>query len=208
VYRSVNRGGSQCGVHLVPTAGNGLYLGAGNSLSWLEDSRIRFETLRYLMDEVEADVLGDHQMYSAKGSILRGDRCRTIDYKPLLGNLSQNSNIIFATGFNRVGLTFAPLIARDVLNLLTGKEPSYFPGFPPQRSMIPYGVLEESAKEFSNITCANLIEHNLLNYKDLNRKKEDLYLVGCALNKSINTKLSLDEKHGHTPDALSVINEL
>jgi glycine/D-amino acid oxidase-like deaminating enzyme len=205
VYRSVNRGGSQCGLHLVPNSSNEFYIGAGNALSWQSNENYRFETIRYLMNQLEDDLMGVNSMYSITGDILMGNRVRTADYLPLLGPLSGNSSIIIATGFNRVGLTMAPLISKDILNLLEGNEPRYFPGYLPDRNLIPYGTIEQSSNSFSEVTCANLIEHGLVLHHEIDSKKQELLKVGYDLNNKANSVFCLQKDFGHTPDALSVL---
>lgn len=205
VYRSVNRGGSQCGLHLVPLSNTNYYLGAGNTLSWDMSNHLRFETVRYLMNELEADILGKNGMYKSQGNILRGDRTRTFDYKPVLGTLKENRNIVIATGFNRVGLTMSPVIAHDIINIINDRETEYFSGYCPQRQPQPYGTINSSAEEFSEIVLANLIEHSLVNESELLTKKKELYEDGLRLNKIINDNLKLDGNFGHSPDALSVL---
>lgn len=209
VYRSVNRGGSQCGLHFVPGMGHNIgYLGAGNSLSLQADANIRFETVRYLMDELEQDLIGKRGMYRSKGSILTGDRCRSMDYQPTFGKIKENDSVIMASGFNRIGLTYAPLIASDLKNIINDKEPKYFCNYEPQRHLIPYGTVSKSASDFADITCANLIEHQMISDNEISKKKEQLKLVGRDLNHSINVKFNLPIDHGHPADALSIIEKL
>lgn len=209
VYRSVNRGGSQCGLHFVPgVCSSEGYVGAGNTLSTGPDENIRFETVRYLMNELESDLIGVTGMYRSKGSILMGDRCRSMDYYPTLGTLKENQNIILASGFNRIGLTYAPLIAVDIAKFVSNNEALYFPGYIPQRALIPFGTVTESASEFSEITCANLIEHEMITKNQILEKKEELKQVGYNLNSRINRKFNLPVDHGHSADALSIIELL
>lgn len=205
VYRSVNRGGSQCGLHLVPNTESEFYIGAGNQLSWNSDKSYRFDTIRYLMNELEDDLFGASSMYSIKGDILRGNRARSADYLPLVGPLSVNSDIIFATGFNRIGLTMAPLIAGDVLNFIKGKTATYFSGYLPDRELVSYGEIATSSNSFAEVTCANLIEHNLLEDTGVQSKKQELVQLGYDLNKKANIAFDLPDTFGHTPDALSVL---
>ena len=55
VIRTSNRGGAQCGLHLVPyNLKNGeIYLGAGNYISSAEEPWARTETMKWLLDLVE-----------------------------------------------------------------------------------------------------------------------------------------------------------
>ena len=205
VYRSVNRGGSQCGLHLVPEGRSAFYIGAGNRLSWSTSEALRFDTIRYLMNETESDLFGKSSMYSARGNILTGDRARSVDYLPLLGPLSSNSNIIVASGFNRIGLTMSPLIADDILRLLNGDDAQYFTGYLPDRTPEPYGTMEQSAQKFSEVTCANLIEHDLIENELIADKLIELEAMGIELNGKINSIFGLPNDFGHTPDALSVL---
>lgn len=205
VYRSVNRGGSQCGLHLVPLKNGSAYVGAGNYLSWVPETQKRFETIRYLMNESEQDLLGPNGFYKAKGEILMGFRCRSFDYKPLLGPLQENPNIIVATGFNRVGLTMSPLIAQDVCAMMAGREATYFHSFLPQRQLIPSGDEASVCEDYSLITYANLVEHSLVNHEAEQMTRERLRAEGRMLNSKINERLKITNSFGHTPDALSVL---
>lgn len=205
VYRTVNRGGSQCGVHIVPCSAGKYYIGAGNALSWEPIVDLRFETVRYLMDQAEDDVIGRGGLYRATGEILNGDRARTVDYKPLLGHLNGYPHVIIAAGFNRVGLTMAPIIAEDVLAILKQESLAFFVNFKPQRKLISSGDVGEVIDEFARVTCANLIEHNKLTKDCIDEKMNELREVGKELNRLANEKFNLPVSFGHTPDALSVL---
>ena len=84
VVRTVNRGGAQCGIHLVPRANGTHYIGAGNYLAPFDErDDHRFETIRYLIDTVEEDIIGSKNTYNFRGSLLMGKRPRSFDGWPI-----------------------------------------------------------------------------------------------------------------------------
>ena len=65
VVRTVNRGGAQCGLHLVPRADGTHYIGAGNYLAEYDHRNDhRMETVRYLTAIAEDDILGEKNIYN------------------------------------------------------------------------------------------------------------------------------------------------
>ena len=111
--------GAQCGIHLVPRANGTHYIGAGNYLAPFDErDDHRFETIRYLIDTVEEDIIGSKNTYNFRGSLLMGKRPRSFDGWPIFGPLSSNPNIIVASGWNRIGFSLAPLIASEIVELL------------------------------------------------------------------------------------------
>ena len=208
VYRSVNRGGSQCGFHFVPCVNDGYYIGAGNRLAFKNDRSIRFETVRYLLNEAEQDLLGSQAIYAALGNVLLGNRSRSFDYYPIFGPLRENKSIFIAKGFNRVALSLAPLLANEIYDFFADECDEQLGNmFLPQRGFISHGSPEYCANEFALMTCANLIEHSLLKQSsaEYSEKLDELFNVGMDYIKLIQQRYNLDSEYGPAPDALSVL---
>ena len=56
VIRTVNRGGAQCGIHVVPRSDGVIYLGAGNYVSRPGPAPHRLDTITYLLATLEKDL--------------------------------------------------------------------------------------------------------------------------------------------------------
>lgn len=210
VVRTVNRGGAQCGVHVVPRANGTHYIGAGNYLSEFDNrTEHRLETVRYLTNVAEQDILGIQNTYNMRGSLILGKRPRSFDGWPLFGRLKQNESVIVASGWNRVGLTLSPLIAREIVGLITDSNSKNITSWEPDRSPVSFGTEEECANFFAKSRCANLIEHKILapNSKDYDNKFSELYILSQKYNKSITTKLGLNESFGIHPDLYGVLGQ-
>ena len=172
VIRTVNRGGAQCGLHTVPRTNNTLYLGAGNYISKPEKKAHRLETIRYLYDLFTNELVGKKHSYSLLGDISIGYRPRTIDGFPSIGCHDLYQNIFFATGTNRVGLTWAPEISDEANNWYFERETSnLFRGWHPNRKLISYGNSEECINYFINSRISAGLEHNNFTIADIEKMK-------------------------------------
>lgn len=175
VLRSVNRGGAQCGIHLVPRNESTYYLGAGNYISNSNNPELRIETVRYLFQTLIDDVIGNRLAYETTGKILTGSRPKSFDGVPLLGQLEHFDNVFVATGNNRVGLTLAPKIIQYMLAWLSGTLSLHdFEFMKPDRNPIKINSTEESLSYLVNTRISNILEHGLINNdRDEISKKED-----------------------------------
>ena len=172
VIRTVNRGGAQCGLHTVPRANNTLYLGAGNYISKPGKKTHRLETIRYLYDLFTNELVGKKNSYSLVGDLSIGYRPRTADGFPSIGCHGKYQNIFFATGTNRVGLTWAPEISNEASNWFFEKETSgLFQGWEPNRKFIAYGSDNECIDYFVNSRISAGLEHNNFQYSDIKKMK-------------------------------------
>ena len=172
VIRTVNRGGAQCGLHTVPRSNNTLYLGAGNYISKPGKKTHRLETIRYLYDLFTNELVGKKNSYSLVGDLSIGYRPRTIDGFPSIGCHGKYQNIFFATGTNRVGLTWAPEISNEASNWFFEKETSgLFKGWQPNRKFIAYGSDNECIDYFVNSRISAGLEHNNFQYSDIIKMK-------------------------------------
>jgi glycine/D-amino acid oxidase-like deaminating enzyme len=163
VFRSVNRGGAQCGIHLVPREDGKFYLGAGNYVSKIEDPVIRLDTIRYLLTTLENDLIGRASAYELTGEFVIGLRPRTLDGFPAIGSMKKNENIFIATGTNRAGLTWAPFVASQVLMWLQNDKLSdLIHGWHPDRSPIMFGTTTQGINYFVESRISNSKEHGLI----------------------------------------------
>lgn len=203
VIRTVNRGGAQCGLHTVPRSNGTLYLGAGNYISRPGISNHRLETIRYLYDLFSDELVGKNIAYPLFGDISLGYRPRTLDGFPSIGHHKKYSNIFFATGTNRVGLTWAPEIVIQVLKWLDGKEiSSDFCGWHPDRKIISYGNEKSCIKYFVDSRLSAGLEHS--NFSKTQTKKMRKELTSLAL-KQIKKIKSLYPGTMINPDNWQVI---
>ena len=163
VVRTVNRGGAQCGVHLVPVGDNGLYIGAGNTVAEVGEPNIRFETVSYLLRAAETEFLGRDLGYQLKGNIRLGLRPRSLDGFPMIGPLSQWPEVFIATATNRAGLTWAPEIADFVVAWLDDKDvPEYLEGWNPDRKAFFLGESSVLAEHYVESRVGNAVEHRVV----------------------------------------------
>lgn len=209
VVRTVNRGGAQCGVHVVPRADGTHYIGAGNYLAEF-DSREdhRLETVRYLTNVAESDIIGQSDAYNMRGKLVLGKRPRSFDGWPLFGPLRSNNNIIVASGWNRVGFTLSPLIAKEILSILKTENTRLINNWLPDRDPISFGSGDECAEFFASSRCANLIEHNLLEpgTKSYDLKHKELRELSFLKNSQITTNLNLSKDFGIHPDLYGLLS--
>lgn len=194
VIRTVNRGGAQCGFHVVPRR-DGYYLGAGNYITFPGESDHRLETLRYLFQTLEFELIGKKVSYDLVGSMVKGHRPRSLDGVPLIGPLLSQPNIYIATGTNRAGLTWAPRIAEDALNWLLNSEVDQFFDFcRPERSLYSYGTEQEALDYFIESRLGAAIEHKLIDqsYNGTQARRTELHAVGIEMLKK--SKISFSNK--------------
>ena len=175
VVRTVNRGGAQCGLHTVPRSNGTLYLGAGNYISRPGIRTHRLETIRYLYELFSDELVGKNVAYPLYGDLSLGYRPRTLDGFPCIGYHQKYQNIFFATGTNRVGLTWAPEIVNQALKWIDGKKiSSDFKGWHPDRKMISYGNEKKCIDYFVNSRLSAGLEHNNFSKTETNKIKKEL----------------------------------
>lgn len=163
VVRTVNRGGAQCGVHLVPVGENGLYIGAGNAVAEIGEPSIRFETVSYLLRAAETEFLGRDLGYRLAGKIRLGLRPRSLDGFPMIGPLEKWPAVFIATATNRAGLTWAPEIADFVCAWLgDGDVPDYLEGWKPDRTALFLGESSILAERYVESRIGNAVEHGIV----------------------------------------------
>ena len=208
VVRSPNRGGAQCGMHIVPRNGGKYYLGAGNYLS-KDMPAHRIETIRYLIDICENELFGKKTIYQAKTELLLGSRPKSIDGYPVVGTYTRHPAIFVATGMYRIGLTIAPLVSSEIERWFNKQEPSsYFAKCSPERALHSYAPLGVAVKYYSESRVSNLVEHGLMNTQDvvaLEDKKSELEMCSRNHNADIVNKYAYPNDFVVDPDLYSIL---
>ena len=209
VIRTVNRGGAQCGFHLVPQQ-NSFYMGAGNYISVNQTSMHRIETIRYLTNCLEQDIFLPEDVYSLSGQPVIGTRARAIDGLPVFGDFKQLNTLFVASGFNRVGLTLAPCLAKLIAQWFHGNETVEVPAgwdaedWRPDRSMHDYNIDGNSVKDFVTSRLANAFEHRLINDESSKQaKKMEFEEFAINANKVLQRHFNTNEDFGFHPDMLA-----
>jgi glycine oxidase len=209
VIRTVNRGGAQCGIHLVPKSDGSLYLGAGNYVATPGDSPHRIETLRYLFEKVESDILGKDSAYDLTGSVIKGYRPRALDGFPMIGPVKENNSIFVATATNRVGLTWAPEIADQIVAWAKGTAVTIdFADWAPDRQVMSFGSPAKAKEYFVNSRVGAALEHGLIGAQpiDLVNRKAELEGISGSLHIQSAKLVGLDPlKESVNPDNWNVI---
>ena len=195
VMRTPNRGNT-CGVHIVPR-GDGYYVGAGSYIATGPSEGYRIETLRYLIACLEADFGVD--TWQASIQPIKGYRPVALDGKPLLGPMRNNPNAYIATGTKRDGLTYAPVIAEDIVAWATGASRSVFEGWEPDRAPISFGPREYAIEAYVENRMAALHEHGRgTKEADVRRDAEMAYKRG-------HERFKVPADFGFHPEMLHVI---
>jgi glycine/D-amino acid oxidase-like deaminating enzyme len=192
VIRTVNRGGAQCGFHVVPRK-DGFYLGAGNYITLPSESSHRLETLRYLFQTLESELIDKDLSYDLVGSLVKGHRPRSMDGLPMIGPLGDAGNIFVATGTNRAGLTWAPRISQEVLSWLDGNDVNkLFEKWNPDRKLVSFGTKEEAIEYFAESRVGAAIEHKLItmDHDAIEARKVELRVLGEDLLKQTQTRFN------------------
>jgi len=210
VFRSVNRGGAQCGIHFVPRENGKFYLGAGNYVSKLEEPVMRMDTIRYLLSTLEKDLIGRENSYQLTGDFVLGLRPRTQDGFPAIGALETNERVFVASGTNRAGLTWAPFIADETLKWLMDKSQSeLINDWKPERSPIAFGSVESGVHYFTASRFSNAKEHGLISDDDapelLEKKKAEFDRTARILVQQVSKKLNLPLDQTINPDNWAAI---
>jgi glycine/D-amino acid oxidase-like deaminating enzyme len=210
VIRTTNRGGAQCGLHIVPYLNKQFYIGAGNYLSKDPSPQCRAETVRYLTNSCEAEMFGRDAIYQSELNLLLGYRPRSLDGLPLVGSPKNQDNLFVATGNNRVALTLATSIVKEICNWAEQSQgiSSDFKGYEPDRDLVSWGSLNGAKDYYSNSRLSNLIEHNLINVDDnllLKEKKAELEDYSIKMNKEIIKKLNLKKDFVVDPDLYNLL---
>jgi glycine oxidase len=210
VFRSVNRGGAQCGIHLVPREDGKFYLGAGNYVSKVQEPVIRLDTIRYLLSTLENDLIGRDCAYELTGEFKLGLRPRSLDGFPMIGALRSNPKIFVATGTNRAGLTWAPFVATEIVNWLKDTPTSkLIADWEPERDPVAYGSESEGINYFTQSRLSNSMEHGLLSRdadeRQVRQKLDEFNKTAQLLASQVSKKLRLPSGTTVNPDNWAAI---
>jgi hypothetical protein len=184
-------------MHIVPRSNGKYYLGAGNYFSKKLTSH-RAETIRYLIDLCEDELFGKETTYKTHADILIGARPKSLDGYPVVGTDKDYSNIFIASGTYRVGVSWSPIIADEIVKWIDSKSPVInFPNWLPNRKPISFGTIKTAIKYYTESRISNLIEHKIMNVSDhdkINEKKEEFSQFVSTSN------LTIVKKHGFPND--------
>ena len=208
--RTVNRGGSQCGLHVVPYGDGRYYVGAGNYIASNHSQGHRLETIEYLYRTVKKEILGNKYIYNSEVEFLLGLRSKTLDGAPMLGPINEEKNIYLASGFNRVGLSLSLELAEMISETIISDDTKILPErWFPCRNPISFGKIEEACSYYASSRVANLLEHNLIeNTKHAIRKNyDDLFNLAQRLNKKLTKKYNYDNSFVFHPESYRYLIE-
>ncbi len=208
VVRTPNRGGAQCGMHIVPRNSAKFYLGAGNYLTDQMPAH-RVETIRYLIDICEKELFGKQVIYNAKAELLLGSRPKSMDGFPIVGTSKDFPEVFVATGMYRIGLTIAPVVATEVCHWYEkGGVSEKFTNWSPDRKLHSYAPMAVATRYYSESRISNLIEHGLLHSEQdsaIAAKKAELEDIAKSLNAEIVRKHSLPKDFVVDPDMYAIL---
>lgn len=211
VIRTSNRGGAQCGLHILPyNNDNGeIYVGAGNYISSEEKPWARTETIKWLLELVEEELIPKKVIYKSTIKTLLGYRPRSIDNVPSIGPV--DDTLFYVSGTNRVGLSWASFIAEEALKWASNKKNDLLlNSYSPKRDLKSWGSLKDACDYFASSRVSNLIQHNLLQNKNFNIKKKynQLYDFALSKNKALNKKLKFKKDFVIDPDCYNYFEEM
>jgi glycine oxidase len=209
VVRTPNRGGAQCGVHIVPRSAGRYYLGAGNYLA-KDNPEHRPETIRYLIDTCESEIFGRDTIYNARAELLLGSRPKSLDGYPVVGPLNNFNGIFVATGTYRIGFSLAPVIAQEFTNWIFAGASSEakYKNWNPGRKPISYGSIENAKKYYSDSRISNLIEHRLLDSENTSAifdKRVELEAYVERTNRDLVEKHNFEDGYVVDPDVYPIL---
>jgi glycine/D-amino acid oxidase-like deaminating enzyme len=208
VVRTPNRGGAQCGLHIVPRNSGKFYLGAGSYLSDQEPAH-RVETIRYLINICDDELYGRKVIYNAKTRPLLGARPKSMDGYPIVGTWKEFPELFVTTGMYRFGLTVAPVIAEDVCHWVENGEASgKFQRWSPSRPLHTYASMEVATRYYAESRISNLIEHGLLSLDQVDAvaaKRVELENTARKLNAEIIQKHKLQKDFVVDPDMYALL---
>lgn len=211
VIRTSNRGGQQCGLHLVPynLKEGEVYIGAGNYVSPEDEPWARTETIKYLVRLLEDELIPKSVIYYSTIKSLLGYRPRSIDNTPSIGPVSDT--LFYVSGTNRVGLSWAPYITHEIMNWLEHKKnDTLLDHYRPNRPIRSWGKIDDACKYYASSRVSNLIEHNLIKTRksDLKQKFKELYKFANNKNTYFNKKFNFKKDFAIDPDCYSFFDKI
>lgn len=186
IIRTSNRGGAQCGLHIVPydRKKGKIYVGAGNYVSNDKEPWARTETFKYLINLLENELIPKKIIYQSKIKTLLGYRPRSLDNYPSIGPV--NKNLFYVSGTNRVGLSWASYISDQIIKWLNKEDlDNVLNHFKPKRKLKSWGKLEEAAHYYASSRLSNLIEHKIISNRTKEKKIKYEELINFAKRKNL-----------------------
>lgn len=211
VIRSPNRGGAQCGVHCVPYGDGRVYVGAGNYLSVEPGPTHRAETIRYLTDRSEKEILGRSAIYYAQMDLVAGYRPRSLDGFPVIGSPAAHPGVFIASGCNRIGLSWSPVIWEAVDSWLNDAPFDLFNGWNPDRPLKNWGDLDAACEYYARSRTANLVEHALLDPTDeaaFAAKSSELHAYAEETTRQLQARFGWASDFQPDPDLFEIFKGL
>lgn len=210
VIRTSNRGGQQCGLHLVPynQKKGEVYIGAGNYISPEHEPWARTETIKYLVGLLEDELLPKSVIYYSTIKPLLGYRPRSVDNNPSIGPV--NDTLFYVSGTNRVGLSWASFISNEIINWLENKKNDLLlDQYKPNRKIKSWGKIDEACNYYASSRVSNLMEHNLIKPKklEIKRKFNELYKFANDKNIYFNKKFNFNKNFAVDPDCYSFFDK-
>lgn len=196
VVRTPNRGNT-CGLHVVPRGDGSWYVGAGSYIAEGPTEGYRIETLSYLQRCLNEDLGAD--TWRAFIEPVKGYRPMSFDGKPMLGTLREHPDVYVATGTKRDGLTYAPVIAEEIVNWALDRPTDIFKGWEPDRKPISFGERGDAVRAYADNRLAAMAEHG--------RTMERTRAIGEAMaaNDRARTRFGLPDGFGLHPEIVGVL---
>ena len=208
VIRTSNRGGQQCGLHLVPynQKKGEVYIGAGNYVSADSDPWGRTETIKYLIRLLEDELIPKNVIYYSNIKTLCGYRPRSIDNTASIGPV--NDSFFYASGTNRVGLSWASYIADEILKWIDGrKNNSLLDQYNPNRKLRSWGKIDEACNYYASSRLSSLMEHKLIKKEQFKKKFNELYKFAKKKNTYLIKKFKMQKNFVIDPDCYAYFDK-
>lgn len=206
VIRTSNRGGAQCGLHIVPYNKNysSIYVGAGNYLTKEKEPWARAETIEYLTKILKQELIPNQVIYESQMINVLGYRPKSLDNAASIGPV--DDNLFYISGTYRAGLTWASFIANQAVFWLDkNKVHKLLDQYKPDRKLKSWGSIEEACNYYASSRISNLIEHGLVEKKKkyTNSKFKELYKYAKNMNLNIQKKNKYKTNFVTDPDCYS-----
>ena len=185
VVRTSNRGGAQCGLHIVPYDKKKgiLYVGAGNYITREKNPWARTETTNYLIRLVKNELIPKEVVYETRIKPLIGYRPKSIDNNPSIGPVDES--LFYVSGTYRAGLSWASFIAKQAVSWLEkNKVDKILNEYVPNRNLKTWGNLEEACNYYASSRLSNLNEHGLIKNEQKTQSTKFRQLYKFAKNKN------------------------
>jgi len=156
VIRTPNRAGA-CGLHVLPTQTDTLYIGASNDVAISPESQTTAGIMHFLLECAIEQINTDLYRSTLLGS-RTGNRPVPADSFPLVGPTSVEGLWIL-TGTYRDGFHQSPLWATEIASVLLGGDFSFDNLFVPERAPIKTYTREKAIQIYLDHHMAGFYEH-------------------------------------------------